>query len=178
MPTQPISLRCHPDHPGQGVDALAISLRRGAAGIALDYDLRGQPSELAIPGGTASQRRDELWKQTCFELFLKNGRASAYTELNFSPNGDWAAYRFERYRQARTDLNCHAPQVSTRMSHDGLVVSVRMPLDGLDLGTGQVWLGPAAIILSQCGARSFWALHHPEDKPDFHLTENFKISLD
>lgn len=178
MSAQPIILRCHPDHPVEGVASVAVSIFREAGGVALVFDLRGQPDELAIPDNTGGVRRDELWKHTCFELFLKDDSAAAYTELNFSPNGDWAAYRFERYRQERTDLDCIAPQVTSRVEDTGLVVSVHMPLDGLDVGTGQVRLGPAAIVVAKNGARSYWALYHPEDKPDFHLTENFKIILD
>lgn len=178
MSAQPINLRCHPNHPGEGVASVAVSIRREAGGVALVYDLRGQPDELAIPEGNGSIRRDELWKHTCFELFLKDDSAETYTELNFSPNGDWAAYRFVRYRQERTDLDCVPPQVTTSVDSNGLVVSVFMPLDGLDVGTGQVRLGPAAIVAAKNGARSYWALYHPEDKPDFHLTENFKIILD
>lgn len=178
MSAQPIHLRCHPDHPASGVDSLEVLIHQDAGELALTYDLRGQLSQLAIPTGTGGSRRDELWKHTCFELFLKDDESNEYIELNFSPNGDWAAYLFESYRQGRTDLACAPPQIATRADDKGLHVSVRMPLTALDLGTGQVWLGPAAIISSQSGARSFWALHHPEDNPDFHLTENFKISLD
>lgn len=178
MPAELTHLSCHPGHPVEGVTAVGVSICREAGGVAVVYDLHGQLTELAIPAGTSSVRRDELWKHTCFELFLKDDGANAYTELNFSPNGDWAAYRFERYRQGRTDLDCIAPQITTRSGTNGLVFSVFMPLDGLDVGTGQVRLGPAAIVAAKNGAQSYWALYHPEDKPDFHLNENFKISLD
>lgn len=178
MSAQQVILNSHPSHPGKDVDGLAVLIGREARGLSLVYELRGTPEELIIPAQADGRRRDELWKQTCFELFVKNGASKGYCEFNFSPSGDWAAYRFGDYRHGRTDLNCPAPQIKTSIDDSGLRVSVDLQLSGSDLEAGQVWLGPAAIVEELDGTRSYWALHHPKDKPDFHHTENFKISLD
>jgi hypothetical protein len=45
------------------------------------------------------QRADELWKTTCFELFLSVSGQGDYYELNFSPSGNWNAYHFDSYRE-------------------------------------------------------------------------------
>ena len=42
-------------------------------------------------------RADDLWRTTCFELFVA-GEGTAYREYNFSPSGQWAAYDFDDYR--------------------------------------------------------------------------------
>ena len=178
MSAQQINLNSHPAHPGKSVDGLSVLIQREAGGLSLVYNLRGAPETLIIPAPMDGQRRDELWTHTCFELFLKNGASKAYREFNFSPSGDWAAYRFEDYRQGRADLDCPAPQIATRINDHGVSVSVTLQVSENDLQTGQVWLGPSAIVEAKDGTRSYWALHHPEDNPDFHHTQNFKISLD
>ena len=60
----------------------------------LDADL----SQLRVPSAAAPVRADDLWRHTCFEAFIAEPRSAAYCELNFSPSGEWAAYRFAGYR--------------------------------------------------------------------------------
>lgn len=45
--------------------------------------------------------RDYLWEQTCLECFITNDEKS-YIEVNASPNGYYALYQFEDYRQPST----------------------------------------------------------------------------
>ena len=45
-----------------------------------------------------AQRQDNLWRHTCFEVFLGRPGAKGYWELNIAPNGDWNLYQFSDYR--------------------------------------------------------------------------------
>ncbi|HKX21768.1 MAG TPA: hypothetical protein VJM81_00690, partial [Rhizorhapis sp.] len=38
-------------------------------------------------------------------------------------------------------------------------------------------LGLSAVIEEQDGAKSWWALVHPSEKPDFHLRDCFALQL-
>lgn len=123
----------------------------------------GAPAErFVIPEGEPG-RSDDLWQTTCFEAFLRWDEA-AYREWNFAPSGEWAAYDFTGYREGRTDSEVAAPYV--RMENNltwwalGATIAVEAGVD---------WqLGLSAILEEKDGTKSYWALAHAGDKPDFH----------
>src|SRR5690554_2589078 len=91
----------HPDTPSEAIEGIDVALERGAHGLRLSYRLVGDAQRvIAAPPlpGVPARRRDELWRGTCCELFLRHADDAAYREYNFAPNGDWAAYRFSGYR--------------------------------------------------------------------------------
>lgn len=58
--------------------------------IILDYLIQANVDELSIPASCRhAERRDELWRDTCLELFLARGDAPAYREFNMAPSGHW-----------------------------------------------------------------------------------------
>ncbi|MFN9067110.1 MAG: hypothetical protein ACK5V3_07770, partial [Bdellovibrionales bacterium] len=59
-------------------------------------------------GSWESLRKDELWKATCFELFLKVPGKSTYYEFNFSTEGYWNLYEFSDYRKPQPPLRSEA----------------------------------------------------------------------
>lgn len=44
-------------------------------------------------------RQDFLWEDTCLELFMGDIQTSEYVEINVSPQGQFAFYHFDDYRQ-------------------------------------------------------------------------------
>lgn len=175
MPVHPIHLLHHPGHSSQDVDRICFAVARAGSGAQLRFDLSGDISSLALPDGSGGARRDELWQHTCFELFLRPDGVDAYYEFNFAPNGDWAAYAFSAYRKDGRDLDGPAPIIRTEKTLETLSVFVHLP----ELPMREAArLGPSAVIESKAGGLSYWALHQPTDKPDFHAAENFKIKLD
>ena len=75
--------------------------------LELSYGVLGRAttgiSGLQLPTGLndglqQGRRRDDLWTTTCFEAFLAAPGGQRYWEVNLAPNGDWAVYRFDRYR--------------------------------------------------------------------------------
>lgn len=178
MSDSPISLHQHPAHLIEGVDQLQFSAARTGSDLSLRYELFGDLSRLMIGTGSRGERRDELWRTTCFEAFLRGEGEEAYVEFNFSPNADWAAYQFTRFREGRSDLDIPAPQIDVERTTERLSVSV--VVQGLSLlRSGSILeLGPTAIVEGKPGGLSYWALHHPSNKPDFHTSEIFKLNLD
>ena len=53
----------------------------------------------------AANRKDNLWKNTCCEVFIKNNNNNYYREFNFAFNGAWACYDFVDYRIAAKIAN-------------------------------------------------------------------------
>ena len=128
------------------------------------------------------QRRDELWRTTCAEIFVALDDepyvGGPYLEFNFSPTGDWAAYRFDA---TRTGMRPHvwqgdeAPRVSLTDSSEGFAMAVLLPLAALRAGSHPV--AYASVIETSVGL-SYWALGHPTDRPDFHHPQSFAALLE
>jgi predicted GIY-YIG superfamily endonuclease len=128
---------------------------------------------IRIPRSDAPQRLDGLWQTTCFELFVK--RSEGYTEFNFSPSGDWAAYRFSGYRDGMKNLPMRTePTIETLENDVCLIVSISMDQSVLPQGCT---FALSAVIEELDGTKSYWALAHPSDKPDFHHPTCFAATL-
>jgi len=135
---------------------------------------------LAAPARTTPRRADDLWKTTCFELFLRPATGDAYFEFNFSPSTRWAAYAFESHRQGRLDL----PQsVEPRVEREpARPTGADYRLDAIvhfsEIPSTAFRMGLSAIIEEMDGTKSYWALAHPlGDEPDFHDPACFAIEL-
>nr|WP_083332473.1 DOMON-like domain-containing protein [Hyphomonas sp. Mor2] len=178
MSDQPVQLHNHPTLLNKGVERLSFQAARKGDGVELRYDLIADLARLSLPETAGGERRDGLWEHTCFEAFFAIDGAPGYVEFNFAPNGDWAAYRFTTYREQEGHLDTVAPTIETQQTEDGLSVCVTLSELPADLKTGPIRLGPSAVIETRDGNKSYWALHHLANKPDFHLIENFKFSLD
>lgn len=131
-------------------------------------------TQMVLPAFRGRGRADELWKSTCFELFLydSDGR---YREFNFSPSGQWAAYAFNGYRNLTGNVE---PRRTPDIAHDsGTSVFVQTVfLDRAEL-EGAERAALAAVIEEKGGRPSYWALVHPGLKPDFHDPACFRIPL-
>ena len=173
-----ISLVPHPAHPSDAVSAVTFAATRAANGICLRYDVRGDIAQVRLPVAPGGARQDELWRTTCFELFLREAGAAAYAEFNFAANGDWAAYAFRDYRDRAADPSVAPPRITSETGPDRLSIAVELSAHLRDIDWAGAELGPAVIIETLEGDRSYWAPHHHSDQPDFHLAQNFQLSLD
>ncbi|HEY9219269.1 MAG TPA: DOMON-like domain-containing protein [Phenylobacterium sp.] len=173
----PLALRPHPDWPSPQVTAIAAQVRRGEGGrLDLSYRVSGRVSDLRLPPPAAPERTDELWRRTCFEAFVRCGEGGGYHEINLAPSGQWAAYRFDGYREGMAPAELAAdPQIRTG-AEDGayeLDASLGLP-DGL---TGPWRLNLSAVIETIDGQVSYWALAHPAGKADFHHPDCFALEI-
>ncbi len=123
-------------------------------------------SMLHIPPFSGKGRADDLWQTTCFELFLSRDGGGPYLEFNFSPSGRWAVYYFEAYRQNPQCPELLAqPDIECLRGEDIFILTAFLAAP--DLAQAGL-IGVSAVIEEEGGRKSYWALSHPSDKPDFH----------
>jgi hypothetical protein len=168
----------HSETPCPAVSGLdvRVSLRSGGE-LTLTYTLSGDLSGLLIPSTATPTRADGLWRHTCFEAFAMADGGPGYREFNFSPSGDWAAYRFQAYRDGASLDPIPEPAIVRRVHGDRLELEARLPRAALPEGI-HIRLGLSAVIEEKDGKLSYWALGHPPGKPDFHHTDAFALELE
>jgi hypothetical protein len=172
------ALRLHPDCRRDAAQRIEVEATRSASGrLALQYVLTGRTGELVLPPPAAPVRADELWRHTCFELFLLSPRGAGYSEFNFAPSRQWAAYRFDSYRAGmRPAEEIAAPDIAVATGPDRFELTVEV---GMPQGAGEapLRLGLSAVVEETGGGISYWALAHPPGKPDFHHADGFALEL-
>lgn len=166
------ALACHPSTPCAAVRSIDVALGRAGEGFRFYYFLVGAIDRLVIPpASSAPNRRDGLWRSTCFEALIK-GDGPDYCEFNFAPSGDWASYCFDDYRagmrEAPTAVSIHCDRMDNLLS-----VEARF---NADFGRS-TRLSLSAVVEEAGGALSYWALAHPPGKPDFHHDACFAARL-
>ena len=131
---------------------------------------------LVAPTFAGRGRAVELWRTTCFELFLKPRGGEDYCEFNFSPSERWAAYDFDRYREGMRDRPlAMEPTCTLRVGSSFAIFDAALPAGALPGEPSAMAL--AAVLEEEGGARSFWALAHGGEAPDFHDAACFTASL-
>ncbi|MES2856414.1 MAG: DOMON-like domain-containing protein [Bdellovibrionota bacterium] len=166
--------------------ALMVKLHRSRDVIHFTFELSGQIGPVVIPEMKPKAdrtRTDELWRKTCFELFLGNPNTEYYVEINVSPNGDWNAYYFDSYRAGMrpvTDAKIDLEVDSTSSASYILRGSLQSLQDG-ELGTvfsrSLIEVSATAVIERAGSETQYWAVKHAGAKPDFHLRPSFTIQL-
>ena len=163
----------HPANTPSASIAVAASVRRKPSALFLRFRVDGVGGVRWPPPGHG-ERRDELWRTTCFEAFLRPVGGTAYVEVNASPSTDWAAYAFDGYRvgMRHTDV-----AVSVRPDGPG-AWKVAIDLSAIpDLAAAPIDLSLTAVIERVDGSIGYFALNHPSGKPDFHHADCFALRL-
>jgi hypothetical protein len=172
-----VELSPHPDCPKGAVDELFVDVLREGDGWRCTYVVVGAVARIVIPPPAARGRHDGLWQTTCFEAFVRHVTGDEYAELNFSPSGQWAAYRFESHRSDMRPLDLPKdPEIEFERSVGRLTLTAEASLPD-ELARGSVRLGLSAVIEEQDGTKSYWALAHPPGAPDFHHPDCFAAPL-
>ncbi len=169
-PHLPAPMRC----------SITGQVTRVAGGLLVSYCLEADLKRLRIAPPTMPRFTDELWRHTCFELFVGRQGEMPYLEFNFSPSGQWAVYAFTRYRE-RMPLEtlvgeAGAPEVTVKQSAHALQLSAVARLGGWS-PAGQFRVGISAVLENIEGALSYWALEHPGPQPDFHHPDAWVLEL-
>ncbi len=180
----PLTLLCHPATPTPVVRSVEARAERTTSGdLTLAYRLRGDMVRLRIPPPATAGRANGLWEHSCFEAFIGIAGEPAYLEFNFSPSGEWASYAFKAYRQpAAEPASLPAPQLTARLSAGRLELEVLVAAAALpaEAATATLQVGLAAVVEAADvvdGSHSYWALHHPAGRPDFHHRDGFRLVL-
>lgn len=125
---------------------------------------------IAWPAAAGARRADDLWRHTCFEVFVATD--DGYVEYNLSPSGQWASYRFDGPRAGMRAADEEATVEGLDGASDLVALEARIALP-----PGARRLGLSAVIESVDGTTSYWALAHPTDRPDFHHPDSFILDL-
>lgn len=163
-------LVCHPDTPAKSVSAVTVEVDNSGDAIWFRFVVDCQLDSLNLPGPLEPERTDGLWQSTCFEAFIGGEN---YSEFNFSPTHQWAAYDFTGYRAGMAARNLSLdPEIGLDASEEHFALEASIDLDGL---AGKLAL--SAVIEEVDGTKSYWALAHPPGAPDFHHPACFAASL-
>ena len=180
----PITLdhRLEPFPAPAGVPAGAVVAHRERGRHELRYRLELSLPGLVLPpaaaGAGAGERRDELWRHTCAELFLGIPGRRGYLEWNLSPSGHWNLYRFDDYRVRAGGVPPAAtPALRVERTGAGATVEALLPLVPLGLAAEPLELAACAVVEAAGGVLSWWAARHPAERPDFHDRRGFVLRL-
>lgn len=183
-----VSLLAHPDVPNSGVRRVAASAEvAGADLLRFQYVLEADPLLVRVPPPVADAgRTDKLWAHTCFEAFVGLPESPGYLELNFSPSGEWAAYRFDSYRQGMTPALEAAPRLALRRLPEALELQAEVQLGDRLLAAGRdpetprrrLRIALSTVVEDREGRLSYWAVRHAAGRPDFHHPEGFALVLE
>jgi hypothetical protein len=167
-------LHHHPSTPCAVVDEVVAEIGVESPGVlAVCWRVVGEIGALRVPERRLGPER--LWEHTCLELFVAPGPGEAYVEWNFSPTGQVATFAFSSYRvrasvEESQDAAVRVAVASAELRVDG---RVRLP-DGCGDATR---LGLTAVLEDAAGGLSYFAVHHPCEKPDFHHRGGFVVAL-
>lgn len=168
-------LKCHPDTPCGAVTSIEVTLARpGPGAVVLTYTVLGNIDLLRLPPARLPARTDNLWQYTCFEAFFRPSPGTAYNEFNFAPSTQWAAYKFDSYRSTLIVAG-EQPAPEIRVKTASGQMELRVGVDFVLPKAGSMAL--SAVIEETDGRKSYWALAHPQGKPDFHHTDCFACDL-
>ena len=151
--------------------------------LTLKYSLTGKIKDVLLPSTSVDPRRkNELWQATCFELFLAIKDEPQYWELNLSPSGDWNVYRIDAYRRVgfREETLVQQLQIETKKEENRFSLDCAADLTPIvqhSFASQTLQFGISAILQTQGGNETYWALAHPGSEADFHLRESFILSL-
>jgi hypothetical protein len=183
-----VSLLAHPDVPNYGARRVAAGAElAGPDLLRFQYVLEADLLLIRVPQPvTEAERTDELWAHTCFEAFIGFPESPGYLELNFSPSGQWAAYRFDSYRQGMAPALDVPPRLALRRLAESLELEAEVQLGRSLLATGlgsgaprrRLRIALSTVVEDREGRLSYWAVRHPPGRPDFHHPEGFALALE
>lgn len=126
-----------------------------------------------IPSATyilPQNRKDELWKDTCFEAFISQPHQESYVELNANSRGEWNVYQFESYRTPHPPREYLLTKVS-RIECGPSFFEVEIDWPQMP---SKLELSLCAVIQTADGPH-YYSTCHRGAKPDFHLRESFTL---
>lgn len=169
-------LTLHPASPA-GAKVLIVARLEAVedARLDLDFQLTGDIGDVCFPQDKPPMRADGLWKQTCFEAFVKPEGDEGYWEFNFSPSREWAVYRFNAYRtDMRAEVAVAPLSITINAAPNLFELSARVNSGPISqYMSAKLQVGLAAVLKHKTGDLSYWALRHPKPAPDFHHTDCF-----
>ena len=162
----------HPDTPPGDIVNVDAELVRTADGATATFRAIGDVAQLIVPTPATAERTDNLWKTTCFEIFVA-GEGDAYREYNLSPSGQWASYDFDRHREAMRDAPAEVT-IETNSDFKSLTIVAKIKAEL----PNPARIGLSAVIEEADGVLRYWAVAFAPGKPDFHAEATRALLLD
>lgn len=155
------------------------SISRDSGVLAIRYVVHGPRAVLAIPApAKVPARRQGLWEETCFELFLAGKDRRCYWEFNLSPGGHWNVYRFDDYREGmREEPAFAALPLRFEARRTSLSLALECSVDRIMAADQCLEVAISAVLKHRDGKTTYWALTHPGPFPDFHRRDSFVVAL-
>jgi hypothetical protein len=176
-----VALMVHPATPCDAIRGLHVQLSAPGPGLlTLRFNLQADMSRLRVGAEVVPSRADGLWKHTCFEAFIQPGESRCYYEFNFSSTRQWAAYRFEAYREGMTSVDLsRPPEISVGRGAFQLELQATLALPaGITIGGAlRAKVALTAVVEEDNGRLCYWSAKHPQGKPDFHHADGFTLEL-
>ena len=196
-----VPLQLHPDSNSEGLEGIKVEIQRlRPRRLLLRFIVEGDVRQINFAPHMRDERRDELWRHTCFEAFIRVDDEPSYLEFNLAADG-WNCYHFDDYRAGMEPARIGEPRIEGLRKLKALAPGTRAHLTDLDtldayrapflilqahlelerrpeLWVDRPWhLGLSAVIEQRNGSRSYWALRHPPGTPDFHHPDCFALEL-
>ena len=142
----------------------------------LSYSICGNIPDIIIPGienftlnnKSYYQRRDELWKSTCFEFFIKEKNNKSYSEINVSPDYYYNVYSFNDYRTGMKQENSLSLKNIEKIKKDKKFILHFIIESEIPFKTDSLFVNISSVIQYSNGKTEYWALKHPKQRADFH----------
>jgi len=166
----------HPDTPCEAVQRIEVEIATQGGMVQVRFRVLGDLARVQLPPTRAPQRQDELWRHTCCELFVGATESRGYVEFNLSPSSAWAAYSFSGYRAGMTPLEIPPPTIQVMARSDTLELIASIASNPFTALSGKR-AALSCVIEETNGRVSYWALAHPDGKPDFHHARGFALEL-
>jgi hypothetical protein len=180
MATLSAELRPHPTTPCEAIRRFTVTVDpQSPDELRIRYRIEGDIGRLRLPVPGPARRRDGLWQHSCFEAFLRPDARNDYCEFNFAPSGDWAAYRFGARREQRTSPDLRPPLLSfsRHAVHCDLTADVSLASLPELSAADALHAGLCAVIETDDGRLSCWAIAHGGERPDFHDPATFTLRV-
>jgi hypothetical protein len=143
--------------------------------LKLNYQVVGDISKYHFPSKTTQQRANNLWLDTCFELFIANRNEDSYWEINISPSTKWNSYHFTRYKEEMRESNLFlTPQIKIEKQKNKYELFFETTFSRGVLKE-KLDINLSVILLDHKGKRNFYTINRRNDSPDFHDRATFAI---
>ena len=114
------------------------------------------------------ERKDELWKSTCFELFIANSPSEEYYEINISPFGEWNIYHLNAYKVGFKEFReVSKPIIKMTKENYKYRLSFEIEFNQRIFNNEGLSFNLATIILDKNNLRHFYSIC-PRKTADFH----------
>jgi len=159
--------------------------------IILSYSISSDISDIIIPaislappkGGAETQlgkRMDDLWKTTCFEVFLASKTKKSYIELNLSPSLDYNIYSFSGNRLGMKEeeslkivnIEREVKEMPNIKGNNSFSLKFTI-ISNNTISINDLLINISSVIKYSNGNSSYYAINHGENKADFHDKRNF-----